>query len=115
MPKNGWATGLFVAALAVAAIELPATARADDTMTAGEFLALCDELNPDCRAEFVAGLQAVYEGRLACPPRIDVNTPISPWLAYMHRRVREDPGLANADKNRIQLEAFEHLWPCAKK
>ena len=81
MWKPGWRTGLFVSALAVAALELPSPGRADDTMTAGEFLAECDELNPDCRNQFVAGLQAVNEGRMACPPRIDVNTPISPWLA----------------------------------
>jgi hypothetical protein len=117
MSKHGWATGLFVSALTVVALELPSTARAaaGDTMTAGEFLALCDELNPDCRAEFVAGLQAVNDGQMACPPRIDVNTPISPWLAYMHSLVRKDPGLANADLNELQLEAFEHLWPCPKK
>ncbi len=80
--------------------------------TAREFLAQCDHFDPNCRAEFVAGLQAVYSGGLACPPRIDVNTPISPWLDYMHRRVREKPSLADADKSLLQLVAFKHLWPC---
>jgi hypothetical protein len=114
MSRHGWANCLFVSALALA-LGLPSTGRADDTMTAGEFLAQCDRRDPNCRNEFVAGLQAVNEGRIACPPRIDVNTPMSPWLAYIRRRVREDPSLANADKNRLQLEAFEHLWPCPRK
>ncbi|HLF58881.1 MAG TPA: hypothetical protein VI732_04550 [Alphaproteobacteria bacterium] len=100
--------------LASAALWLapPTPLRADDRMTAGEFLARCDRFDADCRTEFVAGLQAVYEGKLACPPRIDVNTPITPWLDYMHRRVLENPGLADADNNRLQLEAFQYLWPC---
>ena len=115
MLKLGWATGLFVAALAVVALDLPSAGRAREAMTEGEFLAACDELDPGCRNEFVAGLQAVSEGQMACPPRIDVNTPISPWLAYMHKRVTEDPSLANAEKDRLQLEAFMHLWPCPKK
>ena len=115
MPKNGWATGLFVLVLAMAALDLPWPGWAREATTGGEFLAACDELDPGCRNEFVAGLQAVNEGQMACPPRIDVNTPISPWLAYMRQRVTEDPGLANADKGRLQLEAFMHLWPCPKK
>lgn len=115
MSRDDWVAGVFVAALAVAALGLPSAGRADDTVTAGQFLAACDELYPDCRNQFVAGLEAVNEGGMACPPRIDVNTPISGWLAYMHRRVSEDPGLASADANRLQLEAFMHLWPCPKK
>lgn len=87
---------------------------ADEQMTAREFLAACDRLDPGCRNEFEAGLQAVYEGKLACPPRIDVNTPITPWLDYMHRRVAESPSLADGDKNKLQLEAFMRLWPCPK-
>jgi len=52
---------------------------------------------------------------MACPPRIDVNTPISLWLAYLHKRVSEGPSLANAEKDHLRLEAFMHLWPCPKK
>ena len=115
MLKLGWATGLFITALAMGALDLPSPGRAREAMTAGEFLAACDQLNPGCRNEFVAGLEAVNEGQMACPPRIDVNTPISPWVAYMHSLVKADPGLANADKGRLQLEAFEHLWPCPKQ
>jgi hypothetical protein len=115
MLKLGWAGGLVVSALAVVALDLPSPGWAREATTGGEFLAACDELDPGCRNEFVAGLQAVSEGELACPPQIDVNTPISPWLAYMHKRVTEDPSLANAEKDRLQLEAFEHLWPCPKK
>jgi hypothetical protein len=115
MSKHGWATGLFVWALAVVALDSPSPGWAREAMTGGEFLAACDELDPGCRNEFVAGLQAVSEGQMACPPRIDVNTPISPWLAYMHSLVKADPGLAGADKGRLQLEAFMHLWPCPKK
>jgi hypothetical protein len=110
--NSRWITHFFLSASVASA--LPAMAHADNR-TAGEFLAECDHLDPNCRAEFVAGLQAVYAGRLACPPQIDANTPISPWLDYMHRRVRENPRLADADKNRLQLTAFEHLWPCPKK
>jgi hypothetical protein len=91
------------------------TAMADEPMTAKEFLAQCDRLDPACRSEFVAGLQAVYAGALACPPRIDVNTPITPWLDYMHRRIAESPSLAASEKNSLQLEAFMRLWPCPKK
>jgi hypothetical protein len=90
-------------------------ALADAPMTAKEFLARCDRLDPGCRSEFVAGLQAVYVGGLSCPPRIDVNTPITPWLDYMHRRVTETPSLADSEKNNLQLEAFMHLWPCPKQ
>jgi hypothetical protein len=93
----------------------PRTMALADAQTAKEFLAGCDHLDPVCRSEFVAGLQAVYVGGLACPSRIDVNTPITPWLDYMHRRVTESPSLANGDKNSLQLEAFMHLWPCPKK
>ena len=71
-------------------LALPTMARAAD-QTAREFLAQCDHFDPNCRTEFVAGLQAVHSGGLACPPQIDVNTPISPWLDYMHRRVLENP------------------------
>jgi hypothetical protein len=71
MQRSIAATGLLVSALALSALGLPSTGRAEDTMTAGEFLAECDQLNPTCRSEFVAGLQAVYEGHFACPPRID--------------------------------------------
>jgi len=112
---NGrWITRFLLAVSAPLALVLPTMADAD-SHTAGEFLAECDHFDPNCRAEFVAGLQAVYAGGLACPPQIDVNTPISSWLDYMHRRVRDNPGLADADKNRLQLTAFEHLWPCPKK
>lgn len=78
-------------------------------------MARCDHLDPTCRDEFVAGLQAVYVGRLACPPRIDVNTPITPWLDYMRGRVSESPSQADRERNSLQLEAFMHLWPCPKK
>ena len=88
---------------------------ADEQVTVKEFLARCDRLDPVCRSEFVAGLQAVHVGGLACPPRIDVNTPITPWLDYMRRRVTEAPSLADSDENRLQLEAFMQLWPCPKK
>ncbi len=102
---------LSSAAMAVA----PVAATSAASITGSEFLAQCDRIDPNCRSDFVAGLQAVYEGHLACPPRIDLNTPISPWIAYMHRRLSEKPSLAGADKNRLQLEAFMHLWPCPKK
>jgi hypothetical protein len=100
---------------ALVTLASPATVFADEQMTAKEFLARCDRLEPICRAEFVAGLQAVYVGKLACPPRIDVNTPITPWLDYMRGRVSESPSLGDGDENRLQLEAFMHLWPCPKK
>ena len=105
------ATGLL-AALALLAPGVPSRLHAEQAMTAGEFLAECDELNPDCRDQFVAGLEAVTEGKFACPPRIDANTPISPWLAYLHRRLSADPSLASVDANRLQLEVFMQLWPC---
>ena len=107
------ATGLM-AALVMSALGLPSGVRAEEAMTGGEFLAECDELNPDCRKQFVAGLEAVTEGKLACPPQIDVNTPISGWLAYMHQRVSGDPSFAGGDVGRLQLTAFMHLWPCSK-
>lgn len=109
-----WIARFHFAVSAALAFALPTMADAN-SRTAGEFLVECDRLDPNCRAEFVAGLHAVYAGGLACPPRIDVNTPISPWLDYMHGRVRANPGLANADKDRLQLMAFEHLWPCPKQ
>lgn len=59
----------------------------------------------------MAGLEAVIEGRLACPPRVDVNTPISGWLAYIRDRVTAEPAFADEDMGRLQLEAFMHLWP----
>jgi len=102
---------LFFPASMALLLALPTMARAAE-QTAREFLAQCDRFDPNCRVEFVAGLQAVYSGDLACPPQIDVNTPISPWLDYMHLRVRENPDLADADKNLLQLMAFKHLWPC---
>jgi hypothetical protein len=108
-----WLRRLALAASLVVLPAVPRTALAAE-QTAREFLAACDRSDPDCRTEFVAGLQAVYAGHMACPPRIDVNTPISPWLDYMRRRVREKPALAAADKNVLQLTAFEHLWPCPK-
>jgi hypothetical protein len=111
MSRQGWRTGLFVSALGVAALDLASPGMAREAMTAGEFLAACDELDPGCRNEFVVGLQTVYEAHFACPPRIDANTPISGWLAYMRSRVKGDPGLAGADKNRLQLEAFEGRVP----
>jgi hypothetical protein len=88
---------------------------AEEQMTGKQFLAECDRLDPACRNEFVAGLQAVYAGKLACPERIDVNTPITPWLDYMRRRVAESPSLGDGDKNNLQLEAFMRLWPCPNK
>jgi hypothetical protein len=93
----------------------PRASLADESVTAMEFLAQCDRLDTVCRNEFVAGLQAVYAGGLSCPPRIDVNTPITPWLDYMHRRIAETPSLAASEKNTLQLEAFMRLWPCPKK
>ena len=93
----------------------PVAVLADEQETAGEFLARCDRMDPACRSEYEAGLQAVYEGQLACPSRIDVNAPITPWLDYMHRRVAKNPSLADGNKNRLQLEAFMRLWPCPKK
>ncbi len=109
------AAALAVVVATVASGELRSEAATREALTAGEFLAACDELDPGCRNEFVAGLQAVTEGKMACPPRIDVNTPISPWLAYMHRRVSEKPALSDVNKNELQLEAFLALWPCPKK
>jgi hypothetical protein len=105
-----------VLVLSTAAVAMPAPHAAvlADEMTAREFLAACDRLDPGCRNEFEAGLEAVYEGKLACPPRIDVNTPITPWLDYMRRRVAQSPRLADGDKNKLQLEAFMRLWPCPK-
>jgi hypothetical protein len=88
---------------------------ADEQETAGAFLARCDRLDPACRSEYEAGLQAVNEGQLACPPRIDVNAPITPWIDYMNRLVAKNPSLADGDKNRLQLEAFMRLWPCPTK
>jgi hypothetical protein len=93
----------------------PRATVADESVTAKEFLAQCDRLDPVCRSEFVAGLQAVYAGGLSCPPRIDVNAPITPWLDYMHRRIVEAPSLADSEKNSLQLEAFMRLWPCPNK
>jgi hypothetical protein len=93
----------------------PRATVADESVTAKEFLAQCDRLDPVCHSEFVAGLQAVYVGGLSCPPRIDVNTPIMPWLDYMRRRIAESPSLADGEKNSLQLEAFMRLWPCPKK
>jgi len=101
---------LAICAVVIFASRAPVLA--EEQETAGQFLARCDRLDPGCRDEFVAGLQAVYEGKLACPERIDVNAPITPWLDYMHSRVIQSPGLAKGDKNRLQLEAFMHLWPC---
>lgn len=112
--NGGWITGSCLAVSATLAVALPTVAHANNR-TAGEFLAECDHFDPNCRAEFVAGLQAVSAGGMACPPQIDANAPISPWLDYMHRRVRENPRLADADKDRLQLTAFEHLWPCPRK
>jgi hypothetical protein len=114
MQRSIGATGLLVSALWLSALGLPSGVRAEEPLTAGEFLAECDELNPDCRNQFVAGLEAVNEGGMACPPRTDVNTPISGWLAYMHQRVNDDPSLASGDMGRLQLTAFIHLWPCPK-
>jgi hypothetical protein len=101
--------------LSIAVTALAPRAVADESVTATEFLAQCDRLDQVCRSEFVAGLQAVYAGGLSCPPRIDVNTPITPWLDYMHRRIAEAPSLAASEKNSLQLEAFMRLWPCPKK
>jgi hypothetical protein len=115
MAKHVLARAVLASVFVAWSLSLASGARAKDSTTAGQFLAACDELDPSCRNEFVAGLRAVYEGHFACPPRIDVNTPISPWLAYLHRRVRENPALAGGDKNDLQLQAFEHLWPCPKK
>jgi hypothetical protein len=112
--NGGWAARLLLA-VSAALMLVPSTMAEIGTRTAGEFLALCDRLDPGCRAEFVAGLQAVYAGGLACPPRIDANTPIAPWLDDMRRLVRQDAGLAGVDKNRLQLTAFEDLWPCPKR
>lgn len=113
--SSGSAIKLLLAIAAVMLLALRTTAHADAQMTAKQFLARCDELDPGCRNEFVAGLQAVYVGRMACPPRIDVNAPITPWLDYMHRRVVESPKVGDGDANALQLEAFMRLWPCSKK
>jgi hypothetical protein len=112
---RSWIKVLLLSITQVVILALQTTVFADEQMTAKEFLALCDRLDPVCRNEFVAGLQAVYVGGLSCPSRIDVNTPITPWLDYMHRRITESPSLANNGKNNLQLEAFMHLWPCPKE
>lgn len=114
MPIACWKVLLLsIASLMVLA---PRTAVAEaQQMTVKQFLARCDRLDPFCRDEFVLGLQAVYAGRLACPERIDVNTPITRWLGYMHRRIAESPSLGDRDKNYLQLEAFMRLWPCPNK
>jgi hypothetical protein len=106
---------IFLLLLTAVMTLAPRTTLADESVTAKEFLAQCDRLDPVCRSEFVAGLQAVYAGGLSCPPRIDVNTPITPWLDYMHRRIAESPSLAAGEKNSLQLEAFMRLWPCPKR
>ncbi len=114
MRAGPWIRTLLLSVTAAMAAA-PPPAVADNQMTARQFLARCDELDPGCRNEFVAGLQAVYVGRMACPPRLDVNAPITPWLDYMHRRVAEAPKIGDSDANALQLEAFMRLWPCPKK
>ena len=104
---------ILLLSMCLAMVALPA--RADEQETAGQFLARCQRPDPACRSEYEAGLQAVNEGQLACPPRIDVNAPITPWLDTMRRLVAKTPGLADGDKNRLQLEAFMRLWPCPGK
>ncbi len=106
-------TFLLTISAAMALASVPALS-ADEPMTAREFLTMCDRVDPDCRSEYVAGLQASYEAKLACPPRIDDNSPITPWLDEMHRLVKEKPSLAGEDKNHLQLWAFMRLWPCPK-
>jgi hypothetical protein len=112
---RSWIKVLLVLLTPVMTVAPRTTVFADEPTTAKAFLARCDRLDPVCRSEFVAGLQAVSVGGLACPPRIDVNSPITPWLDYMHRRITESPSLADSEKNSLQLEAFMHLWPCPKK
>jgi hypothetical protein len=109
-----WIKGFLLLLTAVMTLA-PRATLADKSVTAREFLSQCDRLEPVCRSEFVAGLQAVSVGGLSCPPRIDVNTPITPWLDYMHARIAESPSLAGSEKNSLQLEAFMRLWPCPKK
>ncbi|MET2825495.1 hypothetical protein [Mesorhizobium shangrilense] len=104
---------ILLLSMCLAMVALPAGA--DEQETAGQFLARCQRPDPACRSEYEAGLQAVNEGQLACPPRIDVNAPITPWLDTMRRLVAEKPGLADGDKNILQLEAFMRLWPCPAK
>ena len=57
-------TFLFFPASLALLLAVPAMAHAAD-QTARDFLAQCDHFDPNCRAEFVAGLQAVYSGGLA--------------------------------------------------
>ena len=114
MAIGSWIKVLLLSSAAVMLLASQMTARAEG-QTAKQFLARCDQLDPGCRNEFVAGLQAVYVGKMACPPRIDVNAPITPWLEYMHRRITESPKVGDGDANRLQLEAFMHLWPCKQK
>lgn len=109
-----WLNVFLLSSLATLAQASITGVRADDPMTAREFLAMCDRIDPNCRNEYVAGLQAAYEAKLACPPRIDVNSPITPWLDEMHRLVKDKPNLADEDKNRLQLWALMRLWPCPK-
>jgi len=105
-----------VLALALLALASGAAvpARAQE-LTGAQFLSQCDHIQQNCRDEFSAGLMAVTEGKMACPPRIDENAPISDWIIAMHRLVDDRPDLAGKDASLLQLSAFKALWPCAKK
>jgi hypothetical protein len=115
MSIGSWTKVLLLSIAPLMVLALRTTVFAEEQMTAKQFLARCDRLDPGCRDEFVAGLKAAYAGRLACPERIDVNTPITPWLDYMRSRVAESPSVGDRDKNNLQFEAFLHVWPCSNK
>ena len=108
--KIGW-----LALTAALAIWISEPGLAEMSMTGREFLRRCDHELSVCRDEFTAGLKAVHVTKLACPPRLDDNAPITPWIDAMHARIRKTPRLADEDKGKLELWTFMDIYPCPHK